>query len=202
MPQAFVPELLGRSDYAIISDIIEANTCVLDLGCGEGELLAWLAEKKHVDARGVEIAGAKVRQAIARGVSVFHSDIEEALADLPDRAFDYVILSQTLQETRAPLKVLGEMLRVGRHAIVAFPNFGHWTVRLAHLFTGRAPQTKLFPHEWYDSPNIHFFTVDDFEALVESQKWTIERRIFLRGSRKVSTLPNLFAEVAVFLVRK
>jgi methionine biosynthesis protein MetW len=200
--QAFVPELLGRSDYAIIGDIIEANTCVLDLGCGEGELLAWLAEKKHVDARGVEIAGAKVRQAIGRGVSVFHSDIEEALADLPDRAFDYVILSQTLQETRAPLKVLGEMLRVGKHAIVAFPNFGHWTVRLAHLFTGRAPKTKLFPHEWYDSPNIHFFTVDDFEALVESQKWTIERRIFLRGSRKVSTLPNLFAEVAVFLVRK
>jgi methionine biosynthesis protein MetW len=200
--QAFVPELLGRSDYAIIGDIIEANTCVLDLGCGEGELLAWLAEKKHVDARGVEIAGAKVRQAIGRGVSVFHSDIEEALADLPDQAFDYVILSQTLQETRAPLKVLGEMLRVGRHAIVAFPNFGHWTVRLAHLFTGRAPKTKLFPHEWYDSPNIHFFTVDDFEALVESQKWTIERRIFLRGSRKVSTLPNLFAEVAVFLVRK
>ena len=202
MPQAFVPELLGRSDYAIIGDIIEANTCVLDLGCGEGELLAWLAEKKHVDARGVEIAGAKVRQAIGRGVSVFHSDIEEALADLPDQAFDYVILSQTLQETRAPLKVLGEMLRVGRHAIVAFPNFGHWTVRLAHLFRGRAPKTKLFPHEWYDSPNIHFFTVDDFEALVESQKWTIERRIFLRGSRKVSTLPNLFAEVAVFLVRK
>jgi len=200
--QAFVPELLGRSDYAIIGDIIEANTCVLDLGCGEGELLAWLAEKKHVDARGVEIAGAKVRQAIARGVSVFHSDIEEALADLPDQAFDYVILSQTLQETRAPLKVLGEMLRVGKHAIVAFPNFGHWTVRLAHLFTGRAPKTKLFPHEWYDSPNIHFFTVDDFEALVESQKWTIERRIFLRGSRKVSNLPNLFAEVAVFLVRK
>ena len=202
MPQAFVPELLGRSDYAIISDIIEANTCVLDLGCGEGELLAWLAEKKHVDARGVEIAGAKVRQAIARGVSVFHSDIEEALADLPDQAFDYVILSQTLQETRAPLKVLGEMLRVGRHAIVAFPNFGHWTVRLAHLFRGRAPKTKLFPHEWYDSPNIHFFTIDDFEALVESQKWTIERRIFLRGSRKIGTLPNLFAEVAVFLVRK
>ena len=202
MAQAFVPELLGRSDYAIISDIIEANTCVLDLGCGEGELLAWLAEKKHVDARGVEIDGARVRQAISRGVSVFHSDIEEALADLPDEAFDYVILSQTLQESRAPLKVLREMLRVGRHAIVAFPNFGHWTVRLAHLFTGRAPKTKLFPHEWYDSPNIHFFTVDDFEALVQSQKWTIERRIFLRGSRKVSTLPNLFAEVAVFLVRK
>jgi len=200
--QDFVPELLGRSDYAIIGDIIEPNTCVLDLGCGEGELLAWLAEKKQVDARGVEIAGAKVRQAIARGVSVFHSDIEEALADLPGQAFDYVILSQTLQESRAPLKVLSEMLRVGKYAIVAFPNFGHWTVRLAHLFTGRAPKTKLFPHEWYDSPNIHFFTINDFELLVESQKWRIEKRIFLRGSRRVRNLPNLLAEVAVFLVRK
>jgi len=200
--QDFVPELLGRSDYAIISDIIEPDACVLDLGCGEGELLAWLAEKKHVDARGVEIAGSKVQQAIARGVSVFHSDIEEALADLPDRAFDYVILSQTLQESRAPLKVLSEMLRVGKHAIVAFPNFGHWTVRLAHLFTGRAPKTRLFPHDWYDSPNIHFFTIDDFESLVESQRWTIDKRIFLQGARKVRTLPNLLAEVAVFLVRK
>ena len=202
MAQAFVPELLGRSDYAIISDIIEANTCVLDLGCGEGELLAWLAEKKQVDARGVEIAGDKVREAIKRGVSVFHSDIEEALADLPDSAFDYVILSQTLQETRHPLKVLTEMLRVGKHAIVAFPNFGHWRVRLAHLFRGRAPKTELFPHDWFDSPNIHFFTIDDFEALVESQRWTIERRIFLCGPRRVSSLPNLLAEVAVFLVRK
>ena len=202
MAQAFVPELLGRSDYAIISDIIEANTCVLDLGCGEGELLAWLSEKKRVDARGVEIAGDKVRQAITRGVSVFHSDIEEALADLPDQAFDYVILSQTLQETRQPLKVLKEMLRVGKHAIVAFPNFGHWRVRVAHLMTGRAPKTKLFPHDWFNSPNIHFFTIDDFEDLVQSQKWTIERRIFVRGSRRVSNLPNLLAEVAVFLVRK
>ena len=164
MAQTFVRELLGRSDYAIISEIIEPNTRVLDLGCGEGELLAWLAENKRVDARGVEISGPKVQQAISRGVSVFHSDIEEALADLPDQAFDYVILSQTLQETRAPLKVLREMLRVGRRAIVAFPNFGHWRVRLAHLFTGRAPKTKLFPHDWYDSPNIHFLTVARFRG--------------------------------------
>jgi len=199
--QKFVPKLLGRSDYEIISEIIEPDTRVLDLGCGEGELLAWLAENKHVDARGVEIMGARVQQAIARGVSVFHSDIEDALADLPDQAFDYVILSQTLQESRAPLKVLREMLRVGSRAIVAFPNFGHWTVRMAQLFTGRAPKTKLFPHDWYDSPNIHFFTVEDFELLVQAQHWTIERRIFLSGSRQVKFLPNLLAEVAVYLVR-
>ena len=111
------------------------------------------------------------------------------------------LLSQTLQESRAPLKVLREMLRVGRRAIVAFPNFGHWSVRLAHLFTGRAPKTRLFPHDWFDSPNIHFFTVDDFESLVQHQNWTIEKRIFLQGARQITILPNLLSEVAVFLVR-
>src|SRR5579864_3581393 len=202
MSQAFVRTLLGRSDYAIISELIEPNTRVLDLGCGEGELLDWLAHNKNVDARGVEISGPKAQQAIARGVSVFHSDLEEALADLPDQAFDYVILSQTLQETRAPLKVLEDMLRVGRRAIVAFPNFGHWRVRLAHLWTGRAPKTRLFPYEWYDSPNIHFLTVHDFEGLVNTEHWHVERRMFLQGARTVKSLPNLLAEVAVFLVRK
>jgi len=200
--QAFVTKLLGRSDYAIISELIEPNTRVLDLGCGEGELLDWLAHNKNVDARGVEISGPRAQQAIARGVSVFHSDLEDALADLPDQAFDYVILSQTLQETRQPLKVLRDMLRVGRKAIVAFPNFAHWSVRLAHLFNGRAPKTKLFPHDWYDSPNIHFLTVHDFESLVVSEKWTVERRMFLERTREVEFLPNLLAEVAVFLIRK
>ena len=144
---------------------------VLDLGCGEGELLEWLAENKGVDARGVEISGAKVQRAIARGVSVFQGDIDEGLADYPDQAFDYVILSQTLQETRHPRKVLREMLRVGRRAIVAFPNFGHWRVRLSMLFSGRAPRTTLFPYEWYESPNIHFLTVHDFEELAALEAW-------------------------------
>jgi len=200
--KAFVSELLGRSDYAIIGDIVDPGSRVLDLGCGDGELLAWLADHKRVDARGVEVAGARVQRAISRGVSVFHGDIEEALSDLPDQAFDYVILSQTLQETREPLKILREMLRVGRRGIVAFPNFGHWTARLAHLWTGRAPKTRLFPHEWYDSPNIHFLTVHDFEALAQSERWTVERSIFLQGQRRIVLLPNLLAEVAVFLIRK
>ena len=202
MAQTFVRELLGRSDYAIIGELIEPNTRVLDLGCGEGELLAWLATNKHVDARGVEISGPKAQQAIARGVSVFHSDLEEALADLPDQAFDYVILSQTLQETRAPLKVLQDMLRVGHRAIVAFPNFGHWRVRTSMLVSGRAPRTGLFPYEWYESPNIHFLTVQDFEELVALERLVVERRYFLSGHRKVTLLPNLRAEVAVYLVRR
>ena len=126
-PQAhhkpFVGELLGRSDYAIIGEIVEPGSKVLDLGCGEGELLQWLAENKGVDARGVELSGAKVQRAIGRGVSVYQGDIDQGLADYPDQAFDYIILSQTLQETRRPLQVLREMLRVGRRAIVADGNW-------------------------------------------------------------------------------
>jgi methionine biosynthesis protein MetW len=197
-----VGELLGRSDYAIIGEIVEPGAKVLDLGCGEGELLEWLAENKGVDARGVEISGARVQRAIARGVSVYQGDIDQGLADYPDQAFDYVILSQTLQETRQPLHVLREMLRVGRRAIVAFPNFGHWRVRLSMLSTGRAPKTRLFPYDWYDSPNIHFLTVDDFEQLARQEGLVFERRFFLSGPRTVDALPNLRAEVAVYLVRR
>ena len=200
--QPWLRELLGRSDYAIIGEIVQPNTKVLDLGCGDGELLEWLAIHKRVDARGVEIDGALVQRAIARGVSVYQGDIDEGLADYPAQAFEYVILSQTLQETREPLRVLREMLRVGRYAIVAFPNFGHWRVRLAHLFTGGAPRTALFPHDWYDSPNIHFLTVHDFESLARKEGWKVDRRIFLQGTQRISLWPNLVAEVAVFLVRK
>jgi methionine biosynthesis protein MetW len=198
--QAFVRELLGRSDYAIIGDIVEPGARVLDLGCGEGELLEWLAQNKGVEARGVEISGAKVQRAIARGVSVYQGDIDQGLADYPDGAFDYVILSQTLQETHRPRKVLREMLRVGRRAIVAFPNFGHWRVRLSMLVSGGAPRTNLFPYEWYESPNIHFLTVLDFEALAAVEGLVVERRYFLAGRQKVTLFPNLLAEVAVFQV--
>ncbi len=201
VPQGpFVQSLLGRSDDAIISDLITPGTKVLDLGCGEGELLAWLAANKNVQGRGVEIEGARVQRAIARGVSVYQGDIDQGLVDYPDRTFDYVILSQTLQEARHPLKVLREILRVGRRAIVAFPNFGHWSVRLAHLWSGRAPKTRLFPHEWYDSPNIHFLTIHDFESLAGREHWKIERRICLAGSRRIFALPNLLAETAVFMI--
>jgi methionine biosynthesis protein MetW len=199
-PQPFVRELLGRSDYRIIGEIVEPNTKVLDLGCGDGELLQWLAENKGVDARGVEISGAKVQRAIARGVSVYQGDIDEGLADYPSQAFDYVILSQTLQETFHPRQVLREMLRVGRRAIVAFPNYGHWRMRLSMLWSGGAPKTKLFPYAWYESPNIHFLTLLDFEDLAALEGLTIERRYFLSGARKVTLFPNLRAEVAVYQV--
>ena len=144
---------------------------------------------------------AQVRRAIARGVSlVYQGDIDEGLADYPDKAFDYVILSQTLQETRSPLQVLREMLRVGRRAIISFPNFGHWKVRAAMLVNGQAPKTKLFPYNWYNSPNIHFLGINDFEDLCREFNFPIERRYFLAGSRHVKAFPNLIAQTAVFLL--
>lgn len=193
-------DIYGRRDFEIIGELVETGARVLDLGCGEGELLAWLRENKNIEGRGVELTAALVQKAIARGASVYQGDLEAAVHDYPDRVFDYVILSQTLQEMRDPLKVLQGMLRVGRRAIVAFPNFGHYSVRLSTLWSGRAPKTQLFPYDWWDSPNIHFFTVLDFEALVQKENWRVERRIFLAGQRQVKTLPNLFAETAVFLV--
>jgi methionine biosynthesis protein MetW len=192
--------LAERPDFHVIGEIVEPGSRVLDLGCGEGELLAWLLEHKRVLARGVEISPAQVRRAIARGVSVYQGDIDEGLADYPDKAFDYVILSQTLQETRSPLQVLREMLRVGRRAIISFPNFGHWKVRAAMLVNGQAPKTKLFPYNWYNSPNIHFLSISNFEDLCREFDFPIKRRYFLAGARRVRAYPNLIAQTAVFLL--
>lgn len=192
--------LAERPDFDVIGEIIQPGSRVLDLGCGEGELLAWLVENKRVLARGVEISAPQVRKAISRGVSVYQGDIEEGLADYPDKAFDYVILSQTLQETRAPLDVLTAMLRVGKQAVISFPNFGHWRVRASMLFSGQAPKTKLFPYDWYNSPNIHFLSINDFEDLCREQGLRIERRYFLAGPKRVRMFPNLRGQTAVFLV--
>jgi methionine biosynthesis protein MetW len=193
-------KLTDRNDFAVIGEIIEPGSRVLDLGCGEGELLAWLMEHKKVIARGLEISPVAVQKAIKRGVSAYQGDIESSLPDYPDGTFDYVILSQTLQETRWPLPVLKEMLRVGKRAIVSFPNFGHYSVRMSMLFTGRSPMTKHFPFIWYNSPNIHFLSIHDFEEFCKEHAFPVSRRYFLSGSKHVTVLPNLFAKTAVFLL--
>ena len=198
----FVRDILGRSDFAIISGLIEPGTSVLDLGCGEGELLEWLAANKNVEGRGIEISSSRVQRAIARGISVYQGDIDQGLNSYPPDLFDYAILSQTLQETHRRLQVVRDMLRVARKAIVAFPNFGHWKVRWSLIRTGRAPKTDRFTHDWYDSPNIHIFTIKDFEDLCRQEHLRIERRLFLAGDRSVTVRPNLLAEVAVYLLQR
>jgi methionine biosynthesis protein MetW len=175
---------------------------VLDLGCGEGDLLAWLVERKQVQARGVELSPAKVRRCVAQGLSVYQGDIDQGLADYPDNCFDYVILSQTMQETHQPVEVLREMTRVGRKVIVAFPNFGYWRVRLSLLFRGRAPKTSHLPYEWYNSPNIHVVTLLDFEELMKRDGMTVERSYFLTGDRRIGALTNLRAETAIYQIRR
>lgn len=192
--------IANRFDYSHIAELVRPESSVLDLGCGGGELLAWLRDHKGVKAQGIDIDPSNIRNAIASGVSAFQGDIEHSLSDYPDNTFDFVILSQTLQEMRYPLRVLREMLRVGHHAIISFPNFGHWSTRFSHLVSGRAPRTKLFPYDWFESPNLHFLTVDDFISLCQAQNWTIEHKIFVSGERKVNVFANLLAEVAVFTI--
>lgn len=197
-----VREVFERQDYATIGETIAAGSRVLDLGCGDGALLVWLMENKRCHARGVELDGNLVQQAIARGASVYQGDMAQSLSDYPDGAFDYVILSQTLQQVENPVAVLREMLRVGKRMVIGFPNFGHWTVRWALARKGRMPVTERFPYAWHESPNIHMLTIDDFEDLCRRENWKIENRIFLSGNRRVRTMPNLMAEVAVYLVTK
>ncbi len=197
-----VLNVLERSDYATIGGLIEPGTRVLDLGCGNGALLAWLMENKKVAGRGIELDGSLVQQAIARGASVYQGDMAESLSDYPDSAFDYIILSQTLQQVAHPLDLLREMLRVGQRIIVGFPNFGHWSVRLTMLFGGQMPRNKLFPYEWHETPNIRMLTVNDFETLAAKEKWIVEKRIFLSGQNQITIAGNLLAEIAVFVLRK
>jgi methionine biosynthesis protein MetW len=193
-------KLTDRPDFAVIGEIVEPGSRVLDLGCGEGELLAWLVENKKVLARGLEISPTAVQKAITRGVSAYQGDIESSLPDYPDRTFDYVILSQTLQETRKPLPILKEMLRVGKRAIVSFPNFGHYSVRISMLLQGRSPVTKHFPYFWYDTPNVHFLSIHDFEDFCRTSGFPVARRYFLSGATRVTAIPNLLARTAVFLL--
>ncbi|MDQ0248526.1 methionine biosynthesis protein MetW [Sphingomonas kyeonggiensis] len=192
-----------RPDLAIIAANVAAGSRVLDVGCGDGALMAALRDTRQVDARGLELDAGDVAAAVGRGLSVVQGDADTDLADYPDNSFDYAILSQTLQTTRHPDVVLENLLRIGKHAFVSFPNFAHWRVRASLLFGGRMPVTRLLPIAWYATPNIHHVTVDDFRALVHERGITIEGCWFLSGDQRCgSAMANLFAEHAVFLLRR
>ncbi len=192
-----------RPDLAIIAREVAAGTRVLDVGCGDGALMAALRDEKQVDARGMELDPANVAECVARGLSVIQGDANIDLADYPEGAFDYAILSQTLQTTMRPDLVMEQLLRVGQKAFVSVPNFAHWRVRLSLLWGGRMPVTRLLPIAWYETPNIHHVTVDDFRALVRDQGIKVEGAWFLSGDRLTSAAAaNFRAEHAVFLLSR
>jgi methionine biosynthesis protein MetW len=191
-----------RPDLAIIADNVAQGSRVLDVGCGDGALMAALRDTRGVDARGLEIEAANVAAAVSRGLSVIQGDADTDLADYPDASFDYAILSQTLQTTRRPDAVLDQLLRIGQRAFVSFPNFAHWRVRASLLWGGRMPVTRLLPEQWFDTPNIHHVTIDDFRALVKDRGLTVEGAWFLSGDKQTtSAAANFLAEHAVFLLK-
>ncbi|HET9903375.1 MAG TPA: methionine biosynthesis protein MetW [Xanthobacteraceae bacterium] len=198
----------ARVDLLVVAQMVTHGVRVLDVGCGDGELLQLLAETRGADARGIELSREGVNECVSKGLAVVQGDADTDLVDYPDDAFDYVILSQTLQATRQPRHVLEQMLRIGRHAIVSFPNFGHWRIRLQLLFNGRMPTTENLPYTWYDTPNIHFCTIKDFRALCDVVGARMERAVALNAWGKPLRLNapwwfwNLFGEQAVFLLTR
>ncbi len=197
-----------RVDLQVIADLIEPGSKVLDVGSGDGSLLELLQLQKGVDGRGVELSQRGVNECVARGLSVIQGDADRDLGFYPDKGFDYVVLSQTLQATHNPKKVLDELLRIGDRAIVSFPNFGHWRVRLSLLMKGRMPVTKDLPYSWYDTPNIHFCTIRDFVELSDELGASVESATALdaTGQKIGLSMPwwfwNFFGQQAVFLLKR
>jgi methionine biosynthesis protein MetW len=191
----------GRADFATLAPWIAPGSRVLDLGCGDGSLLAYLARERAVTGYGIEIDDAGVLACVRHGVNVLQSDLESGLAGFADGSFDCVILSQTLQAMRHTEGIVTEMLRVGRDAIVTFPNFGHWSHRM-QILRGRMPVSKSLPYQWYDTPNIHLCTVADFDVFLAARDCVVENRVVLGGGHAVSLLPNLRGELAIYRFRR
>jgi methionine biosynthesis protein MetW len=193
-----------RLDYELIASLVPERAKVLDLGCGDGQLLAELQSNKGCQGRGIEIDEQAVLACIKRGVAVYHGDMLEGMSFYRNRAFDLVILSQTLQQTSDPVRVIQEMLRVGKTAVISFPNFGYWRVRLQLLFTGRMPRTELLPYTWFNTPNVHLCTVADFRQLCEQQNLEQTREIFLAPPARLihRYLANWRAALAIFQIKK
>ncbi len=192
-----------RPDLALIAEHIAPGSRILDVGCGNGELMAALRDERGCDVRGMELDPHDAALCVARGLSVIQGDADVDLAFYPDQGVDYAILSQTLQTTMRPDKVMEELLRIGRRAFVSFPNFAHWRVRVSLLWGGRMPVTRLLPVAWYETPNIHHLTVSDFRDFVAERGIKVEEAWYLSGDRLTSTsVANFRAEHAIFLLSR
>lgn len=189
--------LKARADFEVIARWIPKEARVLDLGCGDGSLLRFLIETRGVRGYGVEISPDNIVACVQNGVNVIQDDLETGISEFEDGSFDFVILSQTLQAMRHTEKIMSELLRVARLAIVTFPNFGYWRARLDVLL-GNMPVSKNLPFQWYDTPNVHLCTIDDFEAYCESRKIAVRERVVLNNGASVGALPNLRGELAVY----
>ena len=197
-----------KQEFKIIADLIEKNTRVLDVGCGDGTLIEFLKDDKKIDIRGIEISKNNVQKCIGKGLTVIEGDAEKDLTQFPDGSFDFVILSQTLQAFLNPEKVISELLRVGKKAIVTIPNFGYWKVRLHLLVRGTMPITRTLPDEWYNTPNLHMCTIKDFFVFCEDRNINLYKSIALKNLKSSeitnSNLPlkNLTAVLGIFLIEK
>jgi methionine biosynthesis protein MetW len=189
-------------EHKVISGWISSGASVLDLGCGDGELLSLLIRNKQVHAQGVELSEHAIQRCVAAGLSVFQQDIDTGLTEYGDKSVDYVILNQTLQQVRKPDFAIKEALRVGKKVIVGFPNFCYISDRFQIFFRGKVPVTQSLPYEWYDTPNLHFLSIADFKDYCKKNHITIENSAFISKNRLVRFLPNLFGEVGLFLLSK
>jgi methionine biosynthesis protein MetW len=189
-----------RLDHRIILEFVDPRPSVLDLGCGTGELLYILVKERNARVQGIEIDEQAIYKCVAKGLSVFHGDIDSGLAEYKDKSFDYVILNQSLQQVRRVETVLEDALRVGKRVIVGFPNFAHYTARLQMFFQGKAPITGALPYQWYKTPNLHFLSLSDFIEYCRTKKIKIERSVFIDNKRRISLFPNLFALSGLFLI--
>ena len=191
-----------RLDHLIISELIVPGSSVLDLGCGAGELLCMLIKDRGAHGQGIEIDEQAIYTCVARGLNVFHGDIDSGLFDYPDSSFDYVILNQCLQQIVHVETVLADSLRVGKKVIVGFPNFANYTARLQLFFKGRTPVTPSLPYQWYETPNLHFLSISDFLDFCRDKGITIERCEYLGDRGRVFMLPNIFAQTGIFVISR
>jgi methionine biosynthesis protein MetW len=191
-----------RPDHQVIFEMIEPESRVLDLGCGTGDLMHLLMRRKNAWIQGIELDENAIYECVKKGLSVCQSDIESGLSEYPDHSFDYVILNQSLQEVRKAFFLLREALRVGNRVIVGFPNFAHIHARISLGFYGKAPMTPSLPYRWYDTPNVRFLSINDFEGFCREKGFVVEKARFLNGDKLISFWPNLRALGAIFLLSR